>query len=145
MHMAWVRQVAGRLKSDYRYSNKLVYNNFPWPSQPTGKQALNIEALSQRVLEVRARLGDGRVGYLPARKPGLAPATLADLYDPLTMPPDLLKAHQNLDRAVDRCYRDNPFTSDRERVEFLFARYEQLTAPLLPSIKPRRTSRRLAK
>ena len=59
-------------------------------------------------------------------------ATLADLYDPLSMPRALTKAHADLDRAVDRCYRSQAFTSDRQRVEFLFARYERITAPLLP-------------
>lgn len=65
-------------------------------------------------------------------------ATLADLYDPLTMPPELLKAHTELDRAVEKCYRPEPFHSDRERVEFLFALYERLTARLLPATKSRR-------
>ena len=62
-------------------------------------------------------------------------STLANLYDPLTMPPDLVKAHADLDRVVDRCYRTAPFTSDRQRVEFLFALYETITAPLLPAEK----------
>ena len=65
---------------------------------------------------------------------------LADLYDPLTMPAPLLKAHQQLDRAVDRCYRREPFHSDRERVEHLFALYEKLTSPLLPA-EPKRAKR----
>jgi hypothetical protein len=65
-------------------------------------------------------------------------STLADLYDPLTMPAPLLKAHQQLDRAVDRCYRPEPFPSDRHRVEYLFALYEQLTAPLVAAAKPAR-------
>ncbi len=65
-------------------------------------------------------------------------ATLADLYDPLTMPPDLVKAHADLDRAVDRCYRTAPFTSERQRVEFLFALYEHYTSPLLPATETRR-------
>jgi hypothetical protein len=68
-------------------------------------------------------------------------STLADLYDPLTMPAPLLKAHQQLDRAVDRCYRPEPFPSDRHRVEYLFALYEQLTAPLVAAAKPARKGR----
>ncbi len=69
-------------------------------------------------------------------------STLADLYDPLTMPAPLLQAHQDLDRAVDRCYRPEPFPSDRHRVEYLFALYEQLTAPLVAAAKPVRKKRR---
>ena len=67
-------------------------------------------------------------------------ATLADLYDPLAMPPALAQAHAALDRAVDLCYRPEKFESDRQRVEFLFSLYEKLTAPLLPAAKPRRKS-----
>jgi len=116
MHMAWVRQVCGRLKSDYRYSAKLVYNNYPWPERPTGKQGAAVEAGAQAVLDARKRFPD---------------ATLADLYDPLTMPKDLVKAHADLDRAVEFCYRPQPFENDRQRVEHLFALYEKLTAPLI--------------
>ncbi len=120
-HMAWMKQVCGRLKSDYRYSNKLVYNNFPWPEAGAAQR--------ERV-EEKAR------AVLAAREPHLPPrglATLADLYDPLAMPPELLKAHTELDRAVEKCYRPEPFHSDRERVEYLFSLYEKLTAPLLPA------------
>lgn len=120
MHMAWVRQVCGRLKSDYRYSNKLVYNNYPWPESPTDKQKAAVEAKAQAVLDARAAHPD---------------ACLADLYDPLTMPANLTKAHAELDRAVDACYRTKPFDSDRERVEFLFALYEKLTSPLTAGLK----------
>jgi hypothetical protein len=129
MHMAWMRQVCGRLESRYRYSNKLVYNNFPWPT-PTAEQ--------------RARVEEKAKAVLAAREPHLPPkgtATLADLYDPLSMPPALLKAHTELDRAVEKCYRAEPFHSDRERVEFLFALYEKLTAPLLPLTKAKRGAR----
>lgn len=117
MHMAWMRQVCGRLKSDYRYSAGLVYNNFPWPEKPTAKQKAAVEAKAQAVLDARAKH---------------TLATLADLYDPLTMPADLVKAHADLDRAVDACYRPQAFTADAQRVEFLFALYERYTAPLLP-------------
>ena len=100
-----------------------------------------VEGSARRVLELRTECGDGRHGFLPARKSGSASATLADLYDPLVMPAPLLKAHQALDRAVDRCYRPEPFTSDRARVEFLFALYEKITAPLMGSPKPARKKR----
>jgi len=127
MHMAWIRQVCGRLESRYRYSAKLVYNNFPWPENPTDKQWSAVEAAAQAVLDVRAE-------HLAAGE------TLADLYDPVAMPPRLTKAHAALDRAVDRCYRQQPFATERERVEFLFTLYERLAAPLLPpSGKGRRT------
>jgi len=141
MNMAWVRHVCGRLKSDFRYSNRLVYNNFPWPQSPTLKQQNIVEDCARRVLELRTEFGDGRHGFLPTRKSGVDRATLADLYNPLTMPAALLKAHQKLDRAVDRCYRLEPFPSDRHRVEYLFALYEKITAPLLPASKPKRKSR----
>lgn len=115
MHMAWMRQVCGRLKSDYRYSNTLVYNNFPWPQEVTEAQRAGVEKAAQAVLEARAQF------------PG---STLADLYDPVAMPPALAKAHTALDLAVDRCYRKEAFTTERERVEYLFALYEKLSAPL---------------
>jgi hypothetical protein len=115
MHMAWVRTVGGRLKSDYRYSVKLVYNNFPFPQSVSDAQREAVEAAAQGVLDARA--------MHPT-------ATLADLYDPLTMPPNLRKAHDVLDKAVDRCYRATPFKSERERVEHLFGLNQSLLAPL---------------
>jgi hypothetical protein len=130
MHMAWVRQVCGRLESRYRYSNKLVYNNFPWPQSATDKQRAAVEEKAQAVLAAREP-------HLPPR--GMC--TLADLYDPLSMPPELVKAHAELDRAVEKCYRPEPFHSDRERVEHLFSLYEKLTAPLLP-VTPKTRGRR---
>ena len=126
MHMAWVRVVTGRLKSDFQYSGKIVYNNFPWPQSATDSQKAAVEKAAQAVLDARTQF------------PG---STLADLYDPVAMPPALAKAHAELDRAVDRCYRKDPFPSDRARVEYLFQLYEQLTAPLLPTAKPKRTRR----
>ncbi len=123
MHMSWVRAVCGRIKSDYRYSAALVYNNFPWPPDLTQEQNTRIALLAQAVLNARALFPD---------------STLAVLYDPLLMPPELLKAHQALDRAVDRLYRPEPFPDDQARVEHLFALYEQLTAPLLPAASSRR-------
>jgi len=111
MHMAWVRQVCGRLKSDYRYSNKIVYNNFPWPQSPNAEHAAAVEKAAQGVLDTRTK------------HPG---ATLADLYDPNTMPPDLLKAHQALDKAVDRCYGTKKFDNETQRLEYLFGMYKEL-------------------
>ncbi len=115
MHMTWVRKVCGRMKSDYRYSNKLVYNNFPWPESPTDAQKAAVEQAAQTVLDARAKFPD---------------QTLADLYDPLAMPKPLRDAHRALDKAVDRCYRRAPFDTERARVEYLFDLYQQLTAPL---------------
>jgi type I restriction-modification system DNA methylase subunit len=120
MHMAWVRLVCGRLKSDYRYSAKLVYNNFPWPPSASEKQKGAVEAKAQAVLDARAAYPN---------------SCLADLYDPLTMPAKLTKARAALDRAVDACYRARPFQSDRERVELLFGLYEKLTLPLTAGLK----------
>ena len=116
MHMTWTKIIGGRLKSDYSYSNTLVYNNFPWPENPTEIQKHRIEDAAQLVLDTREKYPE---------------CSLADLYDPLTMPPDLLKAHQALDKAVDRAYRRQPFPSERHRIEFLFQLYEKLTAPLV--------------
>jgi hypothetical protein len=129
MHNAWMRTVAGRMKSDFQYSNNIVYNNFPWPSPTTGQRE-RLEERAQAVLAARER-------HLPPR--GMN--TLADLYDPLMMPVQLARAHAELDRAVDRCYRAYAFQSDRERVEFLFRSYEQLSAPLLPAPPRRRGAR----
>jgi hypothetical protein len=126
MHMAWMRQTAGRLESRYQYSGSMVYNTFPWPARVTDKQRAAMKTAAQAVLDARAQYPT---------------STLADLYDPLTMPALLLKAHQQLDRAVDRGYRPEPFPSDRHRVEYLFALYEQLTAPLVAAAKPARKGR----
>lgn len=122
MHMAWMRTVTGRMKSDYMYSVGVVYNTFPLPP---GADLMKLDPLAQAVLDARAA------------HPG---ATLADLYDPDLMPADLRAAHGRLDRAVDRLYRSKPFSGDRERVEHLFALYETMAAPLLPA--PPRPKRR---
>jgi hypothetical protein len=103
------------MKSDYQYSAGIVYNNFPWP-EATEKQQTAIEAAAQGVLDARAKYPT---------------STLADLYDPLTMPPELVKAHQVLDRAVDAAYGKTAFKTEAERVAFLFERYQQLVAPLV--------------
>ncbi|MFC3551124.1 class I SAM-dependent DNA methyltransferase [Lysobacter cavernae] len=125
MHMAWMRATGGRMKSDYQYSNTIVYNNFPWPDSPSDKQGEAIEQDAQAVLDARAAF------------PG---STLADLYDPTTMPPALVKAHQALDRAVDAAYGKRVFKTDAERVAFLFERYQKLTS-LLPAVKPKAARR----
>ena len=115
MHMAWTRAVSGRLKSDYMYSVGVVYNTFPWPDlDDAAKQ--KIGALAQAVLDARARFSG---------------STLAQLYDPDLMPPDLRKAHHALDLAVDRLYRKQAFASERERVEHLFMLYEKMIAPIV--------------
>jgi hypothetical protein len=110
--------VCGRLKSDYRYSAKLVYNNFPWPDADRAT-----DARTEKVAQAALSLLDAR-----AKHPR---STLADLYDPLTMPQDLAKAHARLDRAVDLCYRKDPFESERKRFEFLFERWDGLVAPVM--------------
>jgi hypothetical protein len=121
MHMAWMRAVCGRLKSDFRYSAGIVYNNFPWPSlsMPAGKVEAAIEAAAQAVLDARAA------------HPG---STLADLYDPNAMPDDLRRAHKALDKAVDAAYvadgGKKSWADDAERVGFLFQRYAALTGLL---------------
>ena len=122
MHNAWMRTVCGRLKSDYRYSAGIVYNNFPWPENPNEKQKQAIESAAQAVLDARAQF------------PG---SSLADLYDPLTMPPILLKAHQTLDHAVDAAYGKTNFKTEAERVAFLFELYQKYTS-LFPPEKPKR-------
>ena len=115
MHMVWVKTVCGRLESRFRYSNDIVYNNFPWPENPSEKQKESIEAAAQRVLDVRA---------------GFTGASLANLYNPLTMPPALVKAHNELDKAVDLAYRPQPFINETKRIEFLFELYDKYTAGL---------------
>jgi hypothetical protein len=124
MHNAFMRFTCGRLKSDFRYSNTIVYNNFPWPGfagEPLSEKHRHaIEQAAQCVLDARAQFAD---------------ASLADLYDPLTMPPALLKAHQKLDAAVDAAYQPSggkkTYASDAERVAFLFELYQRVTS-LLP-------------
>ena len=138
MHMAWTNVVCGRLKSDYRYSASIVYNNFPWPdlssNQPpahTGRAQAAIETAAQAVLDARAQFPD---------------SSLADLYDPLSMPPALVKAHQKLDAAVDKAYElgggRKSYKNDAERVAYLFELYQQYTS-LLPAekAKPRRRTK----
>jgi hypothetical protein len=137
MHMAWTRYTCGRLESRYQYSINIVYNNYPWPKQESNPSPSHsspsssassatsafessprvaaVESAAQAVLDARAKFPD---------------SSLADLYDPLSMPPVLVKAHKALDAAVDKCYRKEAFKSELERVEYLFGLYEEYTAGL---------------
>ena len=127
MHMTWVRYVCGRLESRFRYSNTIVYNNYPFPENISDKQKQKVETTAQTVLDTRLKYPD---------------SSLADLYDPLTMPPDLVKAHQALDKAVDLCYRPQPFVNELNRIEYLFSLYEALSVPLLKVEKKKRTKKK---
>jgi hypothetical protein len=131
MHNAFMRLTCGRLESRFRYSNTIVYNNFPWPGFAgealSDKHCKAIEKAAQCVLDARAQF---------------ASSSLADLYDPLTMPPALLKAHQKLDAAVDGAYVPSggkkTYASDAERVAFLFELYQRITS-LLPAANNKKT------
>lgn len=175
MHMAWVRYTCGRLKSDFRYSKDIVYNNFPWPALPnttvrterSRPQAGEVEvpqpnrpstsaagaayAQDERNEKLRTAIEAAAQGVLDGRAQ-FADATLADLYDPLSMPPALVRAHQQLDRAVDAAYiaaekaadRKPPkLSTDAERVAFLFERYQALTS-LLPATRATKKTRKRA-
>lgn len=111
-HMTWVSYVCGRMKGDYRYSNTLVYNNFPWPENVSDEHKKKVEEFAQGVLDVRAQFPH---------------SSLSDLYDPNTMPPELVKAHTDLDRAVDGCY-GKKFPTKESRIEFLFKLYKRYTS-----------------
>lgn len=114
--MAWTNTVCGRLKGDYSYSNTLVYNNFIFPDLSENEKK-GIEKQSETILTIREwYISNG--------------STLADLYDPLAMPVDLLKAHQKLDRLVDKTYGKN-FKTDEERVAHLFELYAQKQKELI--------------
>jgi hypothetical protein len=126
MHNTWMRYIGGRLKSDYSYSNTIVYNNFPWPVSPSDKQKEAIEKAAQGVLDARAQFPE---------------SSLADLYDPNTMPPVLVKAHQQLDKAVDLSYRPQPFLNETKRIEFLFELYDKYTAGLFVGEKKKKKAR----
>ncbi|MDZ4757733.1 MAG: type IIL restriction-modification enzyme MmeI [Bacteroidota bacterium] len=125
MHMAWMRATCGRLESRYSYSNTIVYNNFPWPFYPGDRQVKVIEKAAQKVLDARLEFPK---------------SSLADLYDPLTMPLALVKAHNELDKAVDLAYRPQPFTSEANRIVFLFELYEKYTADLFTKVKVKKNT-----
>ena len=126
MHMSWVKTTCGRLESRFRYSKDIVYNNYPWPENPSDKQIKNIEEKAQNVLDVRASFPS---------------SSLADLYSPLTMPPTLVKAHNELDKAVDAVYSKQAFTSEAKRMEFLFELYEKYTAGLFVKEKVKKSKK----
>ena len=111
VHMAWMRVVCGRLEMRYRYSKNIVYNNFPW-CQPTEEQKARIEATAQAILDARAKYPD---------------CSLADLYDEVTMPPELRRAHQENDRAVMAAYGFSTKMTESECVAELFKMYQELT------------------
>ena len=139
--MIWIHHVAGRLESRIRYSNDIVYNNYPWPENPSVKQKKDVEDSAQKVLDVRERFLNPTENA-PSHELTISPskkASLADLYDPLTMPPTLVKAHQELDKAVDLCYRPQPFPNETKRIEFLFELYDKYTADLFTKAKPGKT------
>lgn len=110
MHMCWVKAVGGKLKTDYRYSTQLIYNTFPFPNI-IDQQKEEITNLVFNILDEREYN---------------SPKTLAQLYDPDKMPQELKKAHQELDLAIEKCYRDKPFENDEERLEYLFKMYEEM-------------------
>jgi len=126
IHMVWVKYTCGRIKSDYRYSNETVYNNFPWPENPSDKQKITVEKAAQAVLNARASFPN---------------SSLADLYDPNTMPPVLVKTHKALDKAVDACYRSQPFINETKRIEFLFELYDRYTAGLFVKEKNKKENK----
>ena len=111
IHNMWVQRVSGRLETRIQYSNTICYNTFPAPKLNT-KQISEIESLAKEVLLIRAEHSD---------------MTLGEMYEPDSMPDDLRAAHHALDLAVERCYREKPFESDEERLEFLFKQYVKLT------------------
>ncbi len=138
MHMAWMRAVCGRLEGRYRYSNNIVYNNFPWAMNVSEKQKERVEKSAQAVLDARAKYQTSEVSK--TSEVSRTAVSLADLYDPSTMPKNLVDAHRALDKAVDLCYRPEPFKTELERLEFLFALYRQYTEPMSAAMeeKPKR-------
>lgn len=155
MHMTWMKYVCGRLESRFDYSSTIVYNNYPFPENVSDKQKQKVEDAARVVLAVREKytspspsLKGGEQDLEPNSPPfkegqgEVVKSSLADLYDPLTMPPDLVKAHQTLDKAVDLCYRPQPFVSELNRIEYLFSLYEALSAPLLKVEKKKRVKKK---
>jgi hypothetical protein len=128
IHMAWVKYICGRLKRDFRYSKDIVYNNFPWPENPPDKQIKAIETAAQKVLDARAEFPN---------------SSLADLYKNTSMPSVLLKAHNELDKVVDLAYRPQAFTSESNRMEFLFELYEKYNAGLFKHAKVAKSKNKL--
>ncbi len=138
MHNAWMRYVCGRLKSDFRYSAGIVYNNFPWPDLSSNQPPAHVERAQAAIENAAQAVLDARAAF--------PDSSLADLYDPLSMPPALVKAHQKLDAAVDKAYElsggKKSYRNDAERVAWLFELYQRYTS-LLPAekAKPRRRAK----
>jgi hypothetical protein len=134
MHNAWMRTVCGRLKSDYRYSNTIVYNNFPFPEKVTAAQKQKISQAAQQILDVRVaeekRCTEQGQHY-----------SLAAMYGAGYMSADLLKAHNALDKAVDSAYKYKGSKDDAARVAFLFEQYQKLTAPMEETEKPKKVGK----
>jgi len=128
MHMVWVRNVGGKLKTDYRYSAKLCYNTFPFPDITT-KQKENLNLYVYAILDERAKHNK----------------TMAQLYNPDTMPKGLLQAHQELDTAIEQCYRLQPFKNDTERLEYLFKQYEEMLKKDTLFAKQKKTRKKTVK
>jgi len=126
MHNSWLKQISGRMKSDISYSTGIVYNNFPFPENPTDKQIKAIELAAQKVLDARLEFPE---------------SSLSELYNTLTMPPALVTAHNELDKIVDLAYRPQAFTSEANRMVFLFELYEKYTADLFTKEKPKKTKK----
>ncbi len=122
MHMIWMAYVCGRLESRFQYSSSIVYNNFPWPQNISRYQKKKVEEDAEIIFKIRKDFSQ---------------SSLAVLYDPFSMPPELIKAHQKLDKSVELCYRSQPFTSDSKRMEFLFELYEKYTFGLFAEEKPK--------
>lgn len=127
MHMTWMANTCGRLESRYSYSNTIVYNNYPWPENITDKQTKSIEIAAQKILDAREAFPN---------------SSLSDLYDPITMPAPLAKAHNELNKAVDSAYRSQPFISEANRMTFLFDLYEKYTADLFTTEKVKKPKRK---
>ena len=113
--MTWTKYVCGRLGNGYRYSKDIVYNNFPFPINPNKSIVKRIENKAQKILDIRNKYKD---------------SSLSDLYDPLTMPADLFKAHNELDKAVDLAYGKTNLKNETERMKFIFELYESYINPL---------------
>ena len=128
MHMVWVRAVGGKRKTDYRYSAKLCYNTFPFPDI-SDKQKENLNLYVFGILDERAKHPE---------------KTMAQLYDPDKMPAELRQAHKELDEAIERCYRLQPFKNDTERLEYLFKLYEEMsTKDTLFAKQPKRRIKKI--
>jgi hypothetical protein len=123
MHNIWIQNTCGKLEGRIRYSNTLGYNNYPFPENPLEKQVEIIKEKAQKVLDIRAEFPNN---------------SLAELYDQNSMPPALVKAHNELDKAVDLAYRPQAFTSEAKRMEFLFELYEKYTGDLFRKEKPKK-------